>query len=547
MILLIDNYDSFTYNIYQLVARLGFDVVVKRNDSISIDDIRALNPSHIILGPGPNAPQDSRICLDIVRELKGEYAILGICLGHEAILHAFGVPIVNAKNIVHGKVSPLNHSEDSIFTNIPQGVAITRYHSLVAKAKDIPNEFRILAFSDDNEVMAVAHKEYALYGLQFHPESIGTEHGEKMLLNFINYKRNSIPLKTFLHKLADLQDLSFTQSYDLMECIAENDLTPAQLGSVITSFYIKKPTSDELAAFSSLLVAKAASFDIDGNDFFDIVGTGGSARKTFNVSSTAAIVLASMGVKVVKHGNRAITSKSGSADLLSALGVNINMSLSTALKCYKEIGLTFLFAPRIHSALKHVQGARRELGFKSIFNLLGPLSNPLKPDFRLIGVFDSSFSSIMASALGSLGCKRAMVVHGLVDSKDSKNLDSKKRKTSYSEGIDEFSLCGITKVSELKNGEVINYDFNPLEHGIGLVNFNDLKGGDVAKNVEITMEILSGVDSPKANLVALNVGASLYLYNIAKSIESGFHQAKEHLKTKSALKTLESFVRLSNM
>lgn len=539
MILLIDNYDSFTYNIYQLVSALGFEVIVKRNDSIDIDAIRALNPTHIILGPGPNAPKDSRICLNIIHELKGEYPILGICLGHEAILHAFGVPIVNAKNIVHGKVSPLKHSEDSIFTNIPQDVLITRYHSLVAKAADIPSEFRILAFSDDGEVMAVAHKEFALYGLQFHPESIGTQHGAKMLLNFINYKKNSIPLKTFLHKLANLQNLNFTQSYDLMECIAEDMLSPAQLGSLITSFYIKKPTSDELAAFSSLLVARASSFEVSGHDFFDIVGTGGSARKTFNVSSTAAIVLASMGVKVIKHGNRAITSKSGSADLLAALGVNIDMSLEVALRCYKELGLTFLFAPRIHSALKHVQGVRRELGFKSIFNLLGPLSNPLKPNFRLIGVFDSSFAPIMAAALKTLGCKRAMVVHGLVKS----GVDSK---VSYSEGIDEFSLCGVTKVSELKNGKVLNYDFNPEKHGISLVNFSDLKGGDVARNAQITLEILKGLESPKANLVALNVGVSLYLCNKAKSIESGYNLALSHLKSGKALQTLENFVRVSN-
>ena len=197
MILLIDNYDSFTYNIYQLIGKLGFEVVVKRNDEIQITDIRLLNPTHIILGPGPNNPKDSKICLDIISHLKGEYPILGICLGHEAILYAFGVPIVNATHIVHGKISLLNHCEDGIFTNIPQQIPVTRYHSLVAKRENIPDEFAITAISDDNEIMAVSHKNYPLVGLQFHPESIGTEYGEKMILNF--YERpNRIISMTFI-------------------------------------------------------------------------------------------------------------------------------------------------------------------------------------------------------------------------------------------------------------------------------------------------------------------------------------------------------------
>ncbi|RDU64237.1 bifunctional anthranilate synthase component II/anthranilate phosphoribosyltransferase [Helicobacter didelphidarum] len=527
MILLIDNYDSFTYNIYQLVAKLDFEVLVKRNDEISIQDIRILNPTHIILGPGPNSPQDSKICLEIIKELKGEYPILGICLGHEAILYAFGVPIVNAKHIIHGKVSPLNHSEDGIFTNIPQHTPITRYHSLVAKKADIPDEFQITAFSDDGEVMAVSHKKYPLFGLQFHPESIGTQFGEKMILNFIYYKRRTIPVKSLLHKLANLQNLDFVESYDLMECIAENDLTQAQLGSLITSFYMKKPTSEELAAFSSLLISKAISFDIGNQERIDIVGTGGSARKTFNVSSTTAILLASMGLKVVKHGNRGVTSKSGSADLLSHLGINIDMDIQICQKCYEEIGITFLFAPKIHNILTYVQSARREVGFKSIFNLLGPLSNPLRPTHQLIGVFDNEFANTMAHALKILGSKRAMVVSGL-------------------DGIDEFSLCGATHVHELKDGKVIQYQFHPQDYGIELADFVDLKGGDIVTNTEITLDILHGNESRKADLVALNAGASLYLCNKVESIESGFYQAKQFLKTKKVLETLKRFQEISN-
>ncbi|MCI7411622.1 bifunctional anthranilate synthase component II/anthranilate phosphoribosyltransferase [Helicobacter bilis] len=528
MILLIDNYDSFTYNIYQLVARLGFSVIVKRNDAIDIETIRMLKPTHIILGPGPNSPKDSKICLDIIAQLKDEYPILGICLGHEAILYAFDVPIVNAKSIVHGKVSPLTHTEDGIFTNIPQHVQITRYHSLVAKREQIPDYFHINAVSDDGEVMAVAHKQYPLFGLQFHPESIGTQYGEKMILNFIHYKRRSIPIKLYLQKLAHLENLSFVESYDLMECIAENDLTPAQLGSLITSFYHKGPSGEELAAFASLLISKAKHFEIQDSKRIDIVGTGGSARKTFNVSTTTALLLASMGLKVAKHGNRGITSKSGSADLLTNLGININMDMQTCKACYETLGITFLFAPNIHNALKHVQGVRKELGFKSFFNLLGPLSNPLRPTHQLIGVFSKDYTELLANALKILGVERAMVVHGL-------------------DGIDEISLCAATQISELKDGEIHTYIFSPQKLGIELANHAELRGGDVAMNAEITLDILSGKASKKADLVALNAGASLYIYGYADSIEAGFHLAREHLQSKKALNLLESFRLQSNM
>ena len=527
MILLIDNYDSFTYNIYQLVAKLGFKVIVKRNDEIDIETIRALKPTHIILGPGPNSPKDSKICLDIVEKLKWEYPILGICLGHEVILYSFDVPIVNAKNIVHGKVSPLTHTEDGIFTNIPQHILITRYHSLVAKRENIPDCFNINAFSSDGEVMAVTHKQYPLFGLQFHSESIGTQYGEKMILNFINYKRRSIPIKLYLQKLANLENLNFTESYDLMDCIAENDLTQAQLGSIITSFYLKKPNSEEFAAFASLLVSKAKRFDIQDSKRFDIVGTGGSSRKTFNVSTTTALLLASMGVKVVKHGNRGITSKSGSADLLANLGINVNMDIDTCKKCYENLGITFLFAPNIHNALKHVQSVRKELGFKSFFNLLGPLSNPLRPTHQLIGVFHKDYTEIIANTLKILGVHRAMVVHGL-------------------DGIDEISLCAATQISELQNGEIKTYIFSPQKLGIEFANHAELSGGDATINANITRDILEGNESKKADLVALNAGASLYIYGYANSIEEGFYQAKEHLKGKKVLELLESFCTQSN-
>lgn len=526
MVLLIDNFDSFTYNIYQLVGHLGYEIKVIRRDSINIDDLKRLNPSHIIIGPGPGRPEENQFCLEVVRQLGGKLPLLGICLGHEVLLYAYGVEIVNAKSILHGKTSKILHNEQGLFSRIPQNIHVVRYHSLVARPESVPEDFEISALSEDGEVMAVEHKHHPLYGVQFHPESIGTEDGWRLLLNFLNYKKHRIPLKQFLVKLANLEDLSFHESYELMECISQDSLSPAQIGSLITSFYVKKPSSDELSAFASLLIEKARKFDSDQSPCIDIVGTGGSAKKTFNVSSTAALLLASMGLRVAKHGNRGVTSKSGSADLLSFLGVNVDMSLEVCKRCYEELGLAFLFAPNIHSALRSVQGARRELGFKSIFNLLGPLSNPLRPAYSLIGVFDKEYGALMARALARLGSRRAMVV-------------------SSFDGLDEFSLWSSTHVYELKDGEILSYEFSPKAHGIKEAHFRDLRGGEVARNAEITLEILGGKPSGRADLVALNAGAALYLYGRAESIESGFWLAKDFLASKKALGTLEAFKKLS--
>lgn len=525
-VLIIDNYDSFTYNVFQSVCTLGFESIVKRHDELTISEIREINPSHIIIGPGPNSPKDYPNCISFIKEFKNEYPILGICLGHECILYAFGVPIVNAKNILHGKQSIINHSQDSIFSNVPQDIKVARYHSLVGKREEIPSEFEIIAFNKDDEVMAFRHKKFELIGVQFHPESIGSEFGLKILMNFINHKRLKIPIKSYLHKLTQLQNLSFNEAYDLMECIAQNDLTQAQIGSLITSFAIKKPISEELSAFASLLRMRALKFEpkVD-SEIVDIVGTGGSSKKTFNVSTTVALILASMGIKIAKHGNRAITSNSGSADLLSELGININMDLNASKRCFDELGITFLFAPNIHNALKYVQTARKELGFKSIFNLLGPLSNPLNPSFQLVGIFSPEYTDLMANAFRILGTKKALVVSGL-------------------EGLDEISICGSTQISELNNGIVKTYEFNPSKF-LDLKQHSLLRGGDSKINAQITLDILKGIPSPKLDLVALNAGAALYVCNKSNSIEEGFHIIKEFLKTKKTLTLLDNFKKLS--
>ncbi|TLD81850.1 bifunctional anthranilate synthase component II/anthranilate phosphoribosyltransferase [Helicobacter sp. MIT 05-5293] len=529
MILLIDNYDSFTYNIYQAFYRFGFPIKVVRSDKITIEDIRLLQPRYIIIGPGPKTPQEAGISIQIVKELQGVYPILGICLGHQAIMAAFGVEIINAKNIVHGKVEPLHHNQKGIFRHITPNTPIVRYHSLAGSITQIPDCFIVSARSGDGEVMAIEHKSHHLVGLQFHPESIGTKEGEKMLLNFLHYVRENIPIKDYLKQTLQGQNLNFKQAYDVMDEITEGNLSDAQIGSILTSLEIKGVNEEELAGFASVLKKKAISFPLPQSDEkrLDMVGTGGSPSKTFNVSTTSALLLAAAGVKIIKHGNKAITSQSGSADLLRALGVNVDMSVQTCAEVYRRIGITFLFAQKFHAAMRFAAPARASLGFKTAFNLIGPLANPASVTHQFIGVFDKSYTEIMARALDILGIKKAMVVSGF-------------------DHYDEISLCAPTKITELDNGSIKSYVFNPIEIGLDFVPHSELVGGNAQENKAITLDIFSNKPSPKADLVALNVGAGLYLSQKASSIKEGYFLAKEVIKSQKVFELLESFITFSN-
>lgn len=533
MIVLIDNYDSFTYNIYQAFSQFNYPIKVLRNDKTSLEEIASLNPSYIIIGPGPKSPKDAGISVEVVQKFKGIYPILGICLGHQAILSAFGVEIKNAKNIVHGKVEPLIHNQKGIFRHISQKTPIARYHSLVGKKEEIPDCFLISGMSEDGEVMAVEHKHYPLVGLQFHPESIGTKEGIKMLLNFLHYTREPIPIKEYLNKALHQKSLNFQESYNLMDELTEGNLSEAQIGSFLTSLEIKGVDEYELAGFASVLKKKAIPFKIKDNfqKRFDMVGTGGSQAKTFNVSTTSALLLASYakekGFGIIKHGNKAITSKSGSADLLNALNINANMDIKNAKEIYKELNITFLFAQKFHSAMRFAAPARASLGFKTAFNLIGPLSNPAQITHQLVGVFDKAYTEIMAKALAILGIKRALVVSGL-------------------DGYDELSLCAPTQITELNNGNIRTFIFNPIELGLDFVNHSMLLGGDSKENLAISLDIFNAIPSPKLDLVALNMGAALYVCEEASSIKEGFFLAKEIIAKKEVFNTLETFSTLSH-
>ncbi|MBP0967746.1 MAG: gamma-glutamyl-gamma-aminobutyrate hydrolase family protein, partial [Oscillospiraceae bacterium] len=342
MLLLIDNYDSFSYNLYQMLGEITPDIKVIRNDAMTVAEVAALNPSHIILSPGPGRPEDAGIIIETVKQLGGKIPILGVCLGHQAICAAYGAEIVQAKQLMHGKQSVVTAAQDCrMFRGLPERFTVARYHSLAADPATLPDCLRVTAKTDDGEVMAVQHKEYPVYGLQFHPESILTPEGRQMLLNFLQdtpepVRKPALPVITeepaqknktaeairreepkmiaeAIKKIVDKQDLTYAEAYTVMNEIMNGETTPTQNAAFLAALSTKSTkaeTIDEITGCAAAMREHALHVEHDF-DVLEIVGTGGDHANSFNISTTSALVAAAGGAKVAKHGNRAASSACG--------------------------------------------------------------------------------------------------------------------------------------------------------------------------------------------------------------------------------------------
>jgi len=330
-----------------------------------------------------------------------------------------------------------------------------------------------------------------------------------------------------LNKVVTGDNLSFDEARAAMENIMNGTLTPAQIASLVTALRIKGETKDEISGFVTAMKNGAIRLPQSFPNAVDTCGTGGDKLNTFNISTTAAIVAAGAGVIIAKHGNRSASSKSGSADVLEALGINLNVTTETELHALNKIGIAFLFARSHHPALKHAGPTRKEIGIRTVFNLIGPMTNPAGAGIQLMGVFREADILKVANVLKKLGAKRAMVVSG-------------------HDGMDEISLSSPTDVAELKNGEIISYQISPEEFGIKSAPLETLKGGSPEDNAKIIFEILNGTVGPKTDIVLLNAGAVIYLSGKADSIKSGIEMAEEAISSGMAKKKLEQLVKISN-
>lgn len=334
-------------------------------------------------------------------------------------------------------------------------------------------------------------------------------------------------IKEAIIKLSKKQDLAYAEAEAVMDEIMSGQATPVQMSAYLTALSLKGETIDEITASAAGMRAHCIKL-LHNLDVLEIVGTGGDGSNSFNISTTSSLVIAAGGVPVAKHGNRAASSKSGAADVLETLGVKITLTPERSAEILKKINICFLFAQNYHIAMKYVAPIRKELGIRTVFNILGPLSNPAGANMELMGVYDQSLVEPLAQVMANLGVNRGMVVYG-------------------QDSLDEISMCAPTSVCEIRDGKFTSYEITPEQFGYERCEKGALTGGTPAENAEITKAILKGEEKgPKRQAVCLNAGAALYIAGKAASIEEGVKLAESLIDSGAALKKLEEFVEETN-
>jgi len=518
MILLIDNYDSFVFNVEQYLRELtNEEVKTVRNDAITLEKIKILNPSRIVLSPGPKHPKDSGICLEILKNIENT-PILGICLGHQAFGLVFGGKIEKLEIPLHGKTSEITVTGKNsiLFKDMPEKFNVMRYHSLYVSEENLPEELTVTAKSDDGIIMALEHKTKDIYGIQFHPESFFTEYGKNIIKNFIsNTKKETLQsndknteeterkkadevFKKYLKKLQDNIPLADNDFKEICEVINSKNYDIVQLGALLVLISEKSLYPESLTAFVKNILEYSVTFS-DDTPMIDLCGTGGDGLKTINISTTVAFIVAAMGVKVTKHGNKSVTSKSGSSDVIDKLGLTMEKSLITQLNKLENTNLAFFHAPFFHKLVGEVREVRQRLGIRTVFNVLGPLLHPnRKLKYQLVGLYHEPVHRLYAETLQLLGREHALVVRG-------------------NDGLDEISICDETKIVEVKGDKILEYTVSPETFGFRRAFHADIEGGTPEENAEILVRTLKGEEnSPKSDIVILNAMFALYAADFVK-------------------------------
>lgn len=545
MILMIDNYDSFVFNVEQYLKEMTDDeVITVRNDAITIDDIKKMNPSKIIFSPGPKHPKDSGICLEILNNTDelGNIPILGICLGHQAIGMNFGGEIKRLENPLHGKTSEITVlSENSVlFKNLPKKFKVMRYHSLYVD--DIPENLEVTAKSEDGVAMAVEHKSKNIFGIQFHPESIFTEYGKNMIRNFLNIevsetlknnenskntnkKGNFIDMNKYLKKLQENIALTDTDFREICKIIDSKNYDIVQLGALLVLISEKSLYPESLTAFVKNILEYSTTFE-DDSDMIDVCGTGGDGFKTINISTAVAFILGAMGVNVAKHGNRAISSKSGSSDVLDKLGVPLENSLANQIEKLHVKNLAFFHAPFFHKLVGEVREVRSRLGIRTVFNILGPLLHPnTKLKYQLVGLYHEPVHRLYAETLQLLGRKHALAVRG-------------------NDGLDEITICDDTKIIEVKGEQILEYTVSPESFGFKRAFHSEIEGGTPEENAEILVKILKGEEkSAKFDIVVLNAMFALYTADVVDHPAKAKDMVLEAIESGKVYEFFENYTR----
>jgi anthranilate synthase/phosphoribosyltransferase len=547
VILVIDNYDSFTYNLVQLLGLLGAEVRVERNDTVSVGQVLAMAPKGIVISPGPGTPDAAGASEAIVAAAaEAGIPLLGVCLGHQAIAEVFGGRVIRADEVVHGKTSTVRHGGKGLMAGMPPEFTATRYHSLIVERESLPACMEVTAETVDGLIMAMQHADKPVFGVQFHPESVLTPEGAILMRNFLEIAGEvehveepesaaapkviaegaEVTVPAAIGVAASGGSLTEEQATEVMGRVMDGEATPAQIASLVTAMRMKGETVEEITGFARAMRARATVVRPRAAGLLDTCGTGGDGLATFNISTTTAFVVAGAGVPVAKHGNRAVSSKSGSADVLEALGVRIDLSPEDMARCIDEVGVGFLFAMVLHASMRHAGGPRREIAIRTVFNILGPLTNPAGAKRQLLGVYDPALTPVMAEVAGRLGAERVMVVHG-------------------HPGMDEVSASGPTTVAEFVDGAVRTYVIEPESVGIAPVSPRAVAGGDAAANARILRDVLEGVHGAARDTTLINAAAALVVAGRAADLAEGVAAARASIDSGNALACLEALVSLT--
>ena len=532
MFLLIDNYDSFTYNLVQAFYGLGREPLVLTNDDPALLEM-AENPELelVCISPGPGRPENAGLCPEFLRRLEArapQTPVLGVCLGHQLLgLHA-GAEICLAPEVMHGKQSDIVHDGKGLFEGLPNPLTVGRYHSLVVRVSgDAEDRIEVTARGPEGEVMALRYRDRPWVGVQFHPESVLTPDGTRLLGNFPGALADAVAappdMAAILDRLAAREDLTADMAAAAFAALMDGRLTPAQAGGLLMGLRMKGESALELAHASRAALARAVAVEGIGGTCIDVVGTGGDGRHSFNCSTAASLTLAGMGYRVVKHGNRAVSSTCGSADALEALGVDLEADPSAVAESVARRNFAFLFAPRFHPAFKNIGPLRRELGVRTLFNILGPMINPARPSHLLMGVARPELVDLVAATLRQTPLRCGAVVCG-------------------AGGYDEVTPMGPATVALLRDGEVRPLRLDPADFGLAhACRPRDLAVQNREEAVAILKELLAG-RGPEAmlDMVALNVGLAIYLLEDGLDLAEAMRRAREAVRAGAGREVLHA-------
>lgn len=526
MFLLIDNYDSFTYNLAQAFQALGKNPLVLKNDDPAILDLaKSPDLEMVCISPGPGHPANAGLCPQFLELVDPKVPVLGVCLGHQLLGLFGGAKVDVGPKVMHGKQSAIRHDGRGLFAGLPNPLKVGRYHSLVVEdMADAP--FTITARGDDNEIMALRYKDRPWAGVQFHPESVLTPDGLRLLGNFpeslMAATGDDFGMPQALEALARGEDLDQAAAARAFDALLDGKLADAQAAAFLMGLRAKGESAVELAEAARAALKRAVKVDNLPRPSIDIVGTGGDGRNSFNCSTASALILAGMGYKVVKHGNRAVSSKCGAADALEGLGIVLEKDPAKAPEMLKKRNFAFLFAPHFHPGFKNIAPLRRQMGIRTLFNMLGPLINPAQPSHLLMGVARDDMIVLAAETLLKSGIYRACVICG-------------------AGGYDEITPIGPANCALVQKGEISNFTLDPARYGIKPCTQEDLAVHSREAAIAVLKSLLRGQGpAPMLDMLTLNVGMGIFLLEEGMEMDRAMELARQAVLDGAGQKVIEN-------